>query len=413
MLFIAVSIVLTIILIIVVYFYHKQSIILKNLNFELRKVQDEKLELNTELKIIKEKENILNDAKEKLSETFKSLSLESLNNNNQNFIDLAKEVFEKHHQKANFELNKKHTAIEELFKPVKDTLNNFDKKILDLEKERISSFTSLNEHISNLLNSNVLLKKETNILVQALKTPQIKGRWGEEQLKKLVELSGMLNYCDFEEQVQSDDNKHRPDLIIKLPGGKNIIVDAKVSTDAYIDALNYTDEDTIKLKLKEHARQIREQIYKLRKKSYWEQFDPSPEFVVMFIPGENFYSSALQADPGLIEEGVKNKVILASPTTLLSLLKVINYGWKQEQISESTKEIGQLSKEIYERLNNFIDNIYDIGTKLKQITELYNKTTYNLESKVLVSGKKLETLLNVDKKLKELKHIDIQAKTKD
>jgi len=390
-------------------YFIKSNMLLK----KTRDLEDKSIQSQTELKILREKENIIKEAKEELSQTFKSLSYETLKNNNEIFLNSAKKVFETQHKEANFELQKKHTAIEELIKPVKETLNNFDKKLHSFEKESNNSFTSLNVNINNLLNTNNLLKKETNTLVQALKTPQVKGRWGEEQLKKLVELAGMLNYCDFEEQVQSSDNKLRPDLIIKLPGGKNIIVDAKVSTEAYIEALNYTDEDTIKLKLKEHARQIREQINKLKTKNYWEQFEPSPEFVVMFIPGENFFSAALQADPSLIEEGVKNKVILASPTTLLSLLKVIHYGWKQELITESTKEIGELSIELYERLNSFLDNIYLLGDKINQVTDLYNKTTSKLESRVLVSGRKLETLLNSDKKLKELKHINKQAKTKN
>jgi DNA recombination protein RmuC len=386
---------------------------ISDLNNTIRLLEDEKLKINTELSFLKEKENILNKTKDSLSDTFKALSLESLENNSKNFINLANEVFHKYQQNASNELSKKQTAIEELIKPVKDTLNNFDKKILDLEKDRVSSFTSLNEHINNLLNSNILLKKETNNLIQALRTPQVKGRWGEEQLRKLVELAGMLNYCDFQEQVSSDDRLHRPDLIIKLPGGKNIIVDAKVSTEAYMDSLSYTDEETIKLKLKEHARQIKEQIFKLRTKAYWEQFDPSPEFVVMFIPGENFFSAALQAEPSLLEESVKNKVILASPTTLLSLLKVINYGWKQELISENTKQIGELSKELYDRLSNFIDNFYEIGTKINQLTDLYNKTSSSFEKRVLVSGRKLELLLKNDKPLKDLKQLDKQAKIKN
>jgi DNA recombination protein RmuC len=369
--------------------------------------------LESERKTSNEKVELVTRASEELRNAFKAMAADALKSNNLSFLVLARENLERFQTEARGDLENRQKAVVDLVTPVRDSLNKVDAQIQQLEVERGKAYSALHTQVQSLITTQKELQSETGNLVRALRTPNVRGRWGEIQLRRVVEIAGMLSYCDFTEQqsVTTETGRLRPDLVVKLPGGKNVVVDAKTPLQAFLDAFETTDEETRRACLANHARQVRDHMKTLAGKNYWEQFDPTPEFVVMFLPGETFFSAALEQDPGLIEQGVLNHVIPASPTTLIALLKAVAYGWNQEKLARNAQQISLLGKELHDRLRLLTTHITAMGTGLDRAVESYNKTVGSLESRVLVSARKFAELgASVAEDIPELEPIETTAR---
>ncbi|MBM4128778.1 MAG: DNA recombination protein RmuC [Nitrospira sp.] len=345
-------------------------------------------------KNLEEQKSLLEAMKTEMTDTFNALSSAALKSSSEDFLRLASEHLGKVVAETKGKLGEHQAALDGLIKPLHEALKRYEGQIRLIEESRHKAYGSLEEQLRALASTHEQLQKETSNLVSALKKPQIRGRWGEITLRRVAELSGMSVHCDFTEQisVETETGRLRPDMIVHLPMDREIVVDSKVSLEAYLDALSAQTEDERKIKMEKHAQQVRIHMSKLASKEYWSQFKQSPEFVVLFIPGEAFLSSALEIDNTIIEDGIEKRVIIATPTTFIALLRAIAYGWRQEQLTKNAQAISELGRQLYERMGTLLKHLDDIGTSLVRAIGAYNKAVGSMESRVLPSVRRFKEL---------------------
>jgi DNA recombination protein RmuC len=371
-------------------------------------------ELAAERRASADKLTLLKDAEEKLRDAFSALSSDALRQNNQSFLDLAKASLTEFQKTARMDLDGRQKAIEDLVQPLKDSLTKVDGKLQEVEQNRVGTASALTEQLRSLHQAQHSLQVETGRLVQALRSPNVRGQWGEMQLRRVVEAAGMLEYCDFDlkESVDADGLRLTPDMIVRLPGGRNVVVDAKVPSSAYLDAMEADDETVRSGKLRDHARQVRDHIVRLGNKTYWQHFQPAPDLVIMFVPGETLLSVALQRDPSLLEFSLGRGVMLASPLTLMALLRAVAFGWQQEKIARNAHEISDLGRQLYDRIRVMAEHFEEVARGLTRSVEAYNRAVGSLESRVLVTARRLkEKGISAPEDLPELEVIDHTARS--
>lgn len=358
-------------------------------------------ELDATRRQLDEQRKLLEEAERRLGDTFKALSSEALRSNNQSFLELARESMQKVLGEVKGDLTRRQEAIDITVKPVGEALKSFDGRLREMENRWSQSTGQLMEQVTALNQGQLTLRQETGNLVSALRRPEARGRWGEATLRRVVELSGMSEHCDYSEQVSvtvddGSNRRQRPDMVINLPAGRQIIIDSKAPLDAYLSAVSARTDEERQEFLRQHARQIRKQMELLASKNYQSQFPQTPEFVVMFIPGECFFSAAVDIDTTLIEDAWGKRIAIATPATLIALLRTVAYGWREESLAESARQVSDLGKELYERLGTFCKHLSEVGSRLESATRSYNSAVGSLESRVLPSARKFEELKVVE-----------------
>jgi DNA recombination protein RmuC len=364
----------------------------------------------------RERDSAFDIATSKLAMSFSDLANQSLKSNSENFLKLAEQNLTAHQEKAKHELDDREQAIENLVKPIRESLHKSQQQIADLEKARSEAYGSIKAQLKSMQNTQQSLGQETQNLVNALRRPEVRGRWGEITLRRLVELAGMVEHCDFQEQVHISDNDKiiRPDMVVRMPDKRELVVDVKTPLDAYLEAVEAKDDAQRKLGLERHARNLREHIRNLSSKAYWDQFSQSPEFVILFIPGDQFLSAALSEDPDLIESALSQQIILATPTSFVALLKAVAYGWRQLVLAENAEEIRELAEKLHGRLATFVGHMNKVGKQLAGSVENYNRAVGSLERKVLPGARKFVELgIRPKKELEQLEPIEALPRTMD
>lgn len=365
---------------------------------EIAALRETNTQLTTTLELEKrnseEKIETLEKARAQLAETFSNLSNQALKNNNEEFLKLARENLKQFHVQADNSLASREKHIEQMIKPIRETLQKTEQQMREIEKERKEAYGALNKHLESMARAQEHLQGETRNLVQALRRPEVRGQWGEMTLRRVVELAGMVEHCDFYEQehTRTEAGAVRPDMIVRMPDGREIVVDVKTPLDAYLSAAEAPDEATRATELDRHARKMRERVRELSAKAYWSQFRHAPDFVVLFIPGEQFLSAALERDRDLLEDALRQKIILATPTSFVALLRAVAYGWRQEALAENADKIRDLGEELYKRLATFTEHLGRLGKSLGTSVEHYNKAVGSLERQVLPSARKMDEM---------------------
>jgi DNA recombination protein RmuC len=360
-------------------------------------------QIKTQDALQRERETAFEAATGNLARAFSDLANQSLKSNSENFLRLAEQNLGAHQEKAKRELSEREQAVENLVKPIRDALQQSQRQISELEKARSEAYGSIRSQLETMQLSQQSLAQETQNLVNALRRPQVRGRWGEITLRRLVELAGMVEHCDFQEQVHTPggDKVIRPDMIVRMPDNRELVVDVKTPLEAYLESVEAKDDTQRQLGLKRHARNVREHIRSLASKTYWDQFSQSPEFVILFIPGDQFLSAALNEDPDLIEYALSRQIILATPTSFVALLKAVAYGWRQLALADNAEEIRGLAEELYGRLTAFVGHVNKLGRQLASSVESYNRAVGSLERKVLPGARKFVELGIRPKKIME------------
>jgi DNA recombination protein RmuC len=383
--------------VLVTWIWSKQAIVLarEKTAQEVRSARETEVrDLATRLAVSEQRGVAFEEALGRMQEVFRGLSAEALRENQKSFLDLAQERWARSAENARSDWEARERAVAALVAPLRESLQSMDAKVTDLERNRAGAYEGLREMMGVMDETQRGLRAETGRLVQALQSPVVRGRWGEIQLRRVVELAGMLAHCDFVEQdsVESPDGKQRPDLRVMLPGGHSVVIDSKVPLLAYLEAVQASDVAERKRHLGRHASQVRAHVEQLSRKSYWEQFSEAPEFVVLFLPGEVFFSAALEQDAELIGFAAERRVILASPTTLIALLRAVHTGWRREAVARNAAEISALGREIHKRLGDFAGHLNRMGASLGGAVENFNRAIASLEARVLVSARKFEQL---------------------
>ena len=342
----------------------------------------------------RERDSAFEAATSRLATAFSELASQSLKSNSENFLRLAEQNLSAHQEKAKRELSERERAVENLVKPIRDAISQSQQQIAELERARSEAYGGIRSQLEMMQQDQKFLAQETQNLVNALRRPQVRGRWGEITLRRLVELAGMVEHCDFQEQVHGvgDDKIIRPDMIVRMPDRRELVVDVKTPLDAYLEAIEARDDVQHKLGMERHARNVKDHIRKLASKSYWEQFSSSPDFVILFIPGDQFLSAALDEDPELIESALSQRIILATPSSFVALLKAVAYGWRQLALAENAEEIRRLAEDLYGRLSVFVGHLNKVGRQLSSSVDSYNRAVGSLERKVLPGARKFTEL---------------------
>lgn len=370
-------------------------------------------QFEAERRVNEERREAFEQARKDLSDAFSALSSRALRENNEAFLQLAGQQFKREQSESKSELEKRQHAIEQMVKPIREALDKTGEQIRQIEKERKEAYGNISKYLETMHDSQRELRSETQNLVRALRRPEVRGRWGEIQLRRLVELAGMLEHCDFETQVdvKTEEGRVRPDLVVNLPEERHIIVDAKTPLDSYLDATEARDEDERRGHLLQHYRKVRERMEELSKKAYWSQFTRSPEFVVLFLPGEQYLAAALDQDPGLLERALSQRVIIATPTSLMGLLKAVAYSWRQVDLIENAEQIRDIGVELYDRLATFTEHLGKLGNALNSSVDNFNRAIGSLDRRVLPSARRFKELgITSAKEVESLEPVDKQAR---